>query len=231
MSHSLKNILKLSKVLFISDPSSYHEKYYSILTMFFTKITKINTIEKAHLLYTRSKPDIIIYDSNINEKKHLEFIEKLRKTNPNIPILVISEKIDTNELLEAIPLNLVDYLVKPVDINKLIYCLNKISKLILHNLDITVSITDELKYNFIEKSLLDKHSNKIALTKNEFKLLELLILNKDKTVSKDEIESHIWYDESITDSAFKSLFLRLRNKIGKDTIVNTFGIGYSIILK
>jgi len=67
-----------------------------------------------------------------------------------------------------------------------------------------------------------------TLTKNEFRLLEFLIENKSKKLSKQEIETHLWADEMITNSAFKSLFSRLRGKIGKDSIINTFGVGYSI---
>lgn len=231
MPQSLKNILNISKLLIISQDNSFDNKYNKIIKMFFKNITYISLDKSLVNKLEIIKPDVIICDISDEKQNILESVKQLRKSNFTTPILVISNLIDQRTLLSAIPLNLVDYLTKPVDINRLIYSLNKTAKLIMNNLDITVNITNELKYNFIDKKIINSKNEKTKLTKNEYKLLELLILNKDQTVSKEEILKQIWPNEPITDSAFKSLFLRLRNKIGKDRIQNSFGIGYSINLE
>ena len=92
---------------------------------------------------------------------------------------------------------------------------------------------DSNKYNqaceYADKKTIKTIKNEIiSLTKNEYRLLEFFILNKEKTLTKTEITKFLWSKESITESAFKSLFLRLRNKIGKDCIQNIFGVGYKL---
>jgi DNA-binding response OmpR family regulator len=69
------------------------------------------------------------------------------------------------------------------------------------------------------------------LTKKESKLFELLLLNKNKIVKIEDIKKHIWIDKEVSDSALKTMFSRLTNKIGKDVITNSFGVGYGIYEK
>ena len=72
-------------------------------------------------------------------------------------------------------------------------------------------------------------NTRFILTKNESRLLELFLSNKNKFIQNEEIIKHIWSDKEVSSSAFKSLINRLTNKIGKDLISNSFGIGYGII--
>ena len=88
-----------------------------------------------------------------------------------------------------------------------------------------VSFSDGYLYNYIDKSV-KKDGKHIELTQNESRLLELLICNEGQVMSKENIELHIWGEEFVTESAFKSLFKRLRDKIGKDSIQNKSGHGY-----
>ena len=128
-------------------------------------------------------------------------------------------------LFEAIRLQLIDFLVKPLDINKFIHALNTTAKHILHHGNVLVSFSDGYLYNYIDKSV-KKDGKLIELTQNESRLLELLICNEGQVMSKENIELNIWGEEFVTESAFKSLFKRLRDKIGKDSIQNKSGHGY-----
>ena len=145
-----------------------------------------------------------------------------------MPVIIITENKETDILIEAIKLNLIDYLLKPVDINKLIHALNLSAKNILNSGEIKTIIKNDVIYNYVDKSItiLDK---KQSLTKNESRLLELFLINKNKFVKNEDIIKQIWSDKEVSSSAFKSLINRLSNKIGKDTISNSFGIGYGIV--
>ena len=145
-----------------------------------------------------------------------------------MPIIIITENKETDVLIEAIKLNLIDYLLKPVDINKLIHALNLSAKNILNSGEIKTIIKNDVIYNYVDKciTIFDK---KQSLTKNESRLLELFLINKNKFVKNEDIIKQIWSDKEVSSSAFKSLINRLSNKIGKDTISNSFGIGYGIV--
>ena len=142
-------------------------------------------------------------------------------------IFQITENKEIDILIEAIKLNLTDYLIKPIDINKLIHALNLSAKNILNSGEIRTMIKNDLYYNYVEKTIttLDKE---LILTKNEARLLELFLINKNKFLTNDEIIKYIWSENEISSSAFKSLINRLSKKIGKDVISNSFGMGYGI---
>ena len=142
-------------------------------------------------------------------------------------IIIITENKEVFTLLEAIKLNLTDYLLKPLDVNKFINALNSSAKQILNNGEILTIINQNIKYNYVEKIII-KEDLEIKLTKNEARLLELLLSNKNKYTKNEDIKKQIWSQKEVSDSAFKSLINRLTNKIGKNSINNSFAIGYGI---
>ena len=228
MNLSLKKLLKELTVLYVTNKEDDFKKITSVLELFFDKISYTNNQDDALDIYQKIFPNIVIVDINLTNSNGIELIKKIRKKNQMIPILVITKNKEISNLVEAIKLNLVDYLLKPIDINKLIFSLNQIAKIILNSGEITTTIKDNIKYHYVEKVVINDNK-KESLTKTETRLIELLLINKDKIVSIQEIKRVIWGNKEVSESAFKSLLNRLSKKIGKDTITNSFGIGYGII--
>jgi DNA-binding response OmpR family regulator len=230
MNLSLKKILKQLDVLFISESDNSYKKIENILRLFFKDVLHTNSVIYAKEIYEKSFPSILLVDINLKESSGLSFIKDLRKRNKSIPIIIITENKEVDILIEAIKLNLTDYLLKPIDINKLIHALNLSAKNVLNSGEIKTVIKKDIIYNYVEKTItiLDK---KQFLTKNEARLLELFLINKNKFVKNEDIIKQIWSDKEVSASAFKSLINRLSNKIGKETIRNSFGIGYGIFDK
>ena len=227
MNLSLKKILKQSDVLFISEIDDSYKKIENILNIFFKKTFHTNSIINANQIYEKNFPNAIVIDINLKESNGLTFIKELRKKNKTLPIIVITNNKEINILIEAIKLNLTDYLLKPFDINKFLNTLNSLAKQILNSGEILVLLKQNIKYDYVEKIVINEGKD-IKLTKIESRLLELLLVNKNKYIKNDEIKKQIWSSKEISDSAFKSLMNRLSNKIGKETIENSFGIGYGI---
>jgi two-component system response regulator VanR len=227
MNLSLKKILKQLDVLFVSELDTSYKKIENILHLFFKDIFHTNSLLYAKEIYEKSFPSVLIIDINLKESSGLSFIKDLRKKNKTIPIIIITENKEIDILIESIKLNLTDYLIKPIDINKLIHALNLSAKNILNSGEIRTMIKNDLYYNYVEKTIttLDKE---LILTKNEARLLELFLINKNKFLTNDEIIKYIWSENEISSSAFKSLINRLSKKIGKDVISNSFGMGYGI---
>ncbi|RXJ69796.1 hypothetical protein CRV08_03560 [Halarcobacter ebronensis] len=229
MEYSLKAVLKSLNVLFISKKDDITTTEMNILNMFFNKIIFSISCDKGYKAYLETHPDIIIIDLDYENDMAIKFCKNIKKINSSIPIIVISKSKEEKLLFEAIRLQVVDYVLRPIKAEKLIYALNETAKKVLNQGGMSVKLTNNLYYNYKEKSIIDEKQQKIKLTKNEYRLLELLLLNRNTNISKEEIERHLWADEPITESAFKSLFSRLRQKVGKDTIKNSFGIGYQLV--
>ncbi len=230
MTLNIKKILKQLDVLFISENDESLKKINSILNIFFRKTIHTNSLENAMKYYTTYSPAVIIIDIDLSDGNGIGFIKEIRKKNKQIPILIITKNKDLENLLEAIKLNLIDYLLKPLDINKFIFNLNLCTKQILNSGDIVTTINKQTKYNYLEKTILYK-DKKTSLTKNESKLLELFISNKNRFINKENIRKHVWREKDISESAFKSLVNRLIKKLPEDTINNSFGVGYGIFDK
>lgn len=230
MNIPLKKILNHSNILYLSTNEKLCKKTISILKVFVKKIIYCDDINRGFESLNNYFIHLIITEIDFYESNSVSLIKEIRKINNNIPIIVLTENKDINILLELIKLNLTDYILKPLDVNKLISALNKSAKLIYNSGEITNNINSELSYNYLDKNC-TLNNNEIELTKKEAILLELLLSNKNKIVKTSEIKKHIWLNKEVSDSAFKTLYSRLCKKIGKDIITNSFGVGYGIFDK
>jgi len=227
MNLSLKKLLKNIDVLYISEHDESFDKVKNLLKLFFRETYYTNTKNNAKDIYHTKKPSVIIVDIDLNEGSSMDFIKYIRQVDNNIPMFILTKNKDTDILVQAIRLNLIDYLFKPVNVDNFIFALNNCAKQILKSGNIVSKISSQTVYNYIEKSVI-KMGIKENLTKNEIRLLELFLAHKNEYIKKEDIKKHIWIDKQISESAFKSLLNRLSNKIGKDTISNSFGVGYGI---
>jgi len=229
MAYSLKEILKSLKVLFISKEELISEKENNILNIFFDKVIISHTSGIAIKKFCEVHPDVVITDFDLSNGCGIELCKKIRKHNPTIPIIILSQNKNEKYLFEAIRIQVIDFVVRPTKPEDLIYALNLTAKYLLNHGNVTIKLSNGNIYDYQEKTILKNNKILCKLTKNEFRLLELLLSNKGQTINKEEIESYLWADEEITESAFKSLFSRLRQKIGKENIKNSFGIGYQLV--
>ena len=228
MNYKLKEVLKNLNVLFLTNKETLIPKETDILNLFFHKILLSHNANRAYKCFCKEHPDVVISDLNLEDSSGLNFCKNIREINPNIPIIILSELKSTEILFEIIRLQVIDFVQRPLKVESLIFALNQTAKHLIQHGNITIELSNNCIYDYKEKIILKGGNTKERLTKNEFKFLELLIANKNKTLNKKEIESHIWANEKITESAFKSLVTRLRNKIGKNAIKNRFGIGYKL---
>ncbi len=114
----------------------------------------------------------------------------------------------------------------------MIQALLKATKDLINNGNYMIKINEKLFFNVLNKELLTIDKEKIPLTPKELKLLNLFIKNKNKIVTYEEIKNQIWENSyEVTESAFKNLINKLRNKISKDSIVNISKIGYRLNIK
>lgn len=121
MSLNLKKLLKQLDVLLIVPKDESYTRIENILNIFFKSIIYTKSIREAYEIYEVNHPAVIIVDINIRDGNGIEFIKHVRKRNKNIPILVVTQNKELDNLLEAIKLNLIDYLLKPLDVNKFIF--------------------------------------------------------------------------------------------------------------
>lgn len=221
-------VLKKMSILLVEDDEELRENLSQTLSLFFNKvILATNGIEAIDMIKS-NKIDMIITDYVMPLMDGHQFCRYLRTNNYTLPITIISNFSEREKLIKLIDLELTNYLLKPLNYEDLKKCLDsmlkKVDKLNLYDFQ----ISDDIRYNFSTKELIDYKSDKvIKLSKSEIIILELLLKNMNSIISVESIQSYLSPNEIKSEQAIKNIIHRLRNKIGKDMIQNLQSLGYS----
>ncbi|MFA6740570.1 MAG: response regulator [Arcobacteraceae bacterium] len=223
----LKNINKNIKILYVEDDEIARENGIEYLENFFEQIYEASDAIKALQLYEKYQPDIIITDIQMPKLNGLEFIKRIRQKDKKTQIIIITAFCDKDYLLKAIELGLVKYLVKPVREKEfeeaLFLCVNSLQ----NNESNIVKLENNSYFDIFNKNLVINEEI-IKLRTKEILFLELLIKNKNRYVSYEEIENYVWNDSVMTKDALKTLVKNIKNKIPKNLILNLTNSGYKI---
>ncbi|MEA3353164.1 MAG: response regulator [Campylobacterota bacterium] len=226
MNNYYNDILKKCTVLVVDDEDKIRSKFKQALELYVENVIEASNGEDALDLFYKEKPQIVITDVKMPIMDGLMLTTIIRKANDKIPIVIVSAHSNKELLLNFISLNLVEYLIKPIDFEQLKEVLYKCSKIVDKNGLIEVKITDSCFYSYPNKSLLIEN-NTIQLSPKEIKLIELLIENRNKLVSKDLIEQTVYEFDQMSESALNNLVLKARKKIGNSrSIVSISGLGF-----
>jgi len=175
--------------------------------------------------------DLIILDNVLPKKDGRQICSEIRKNGNNVPIIMLSVKSEIDTKVDLLDVGVDDYIVKPFSFSELLARIkavlrrpHKIEGEILHIKDIAL---DTQKHTVIQ-------SNKeIHLTPKEFFLLEYLIRNRGKVLSRMEILEHVWdTNADLFTNTVETHILNLRKKLkqknNKEFIHTISGTGYKI---
>ena len=229
MNKKYKEILKKCTVLLVDDELKLRSKFKSILLTYVDKVYEASNGEDALEIFNIKKPNIVITDIKMPLMDGLMLTTLLRKIDEKLPIVVISAYSDKRMLLDFISLHLVSYLIKPIDFEEFNNIILKCAKILDKNGLIEYQVSKNCKYSFSKKSLLINDAI-VSLSPKEVLLLELLIENKNKLVTKEQIEDIVYDFETMTIPALNNLVLKLRKKIGdKNAIASVSSLGFMIV--
>ncbi|AXX88282.1 two-component system response regulator [Malaciobacter marinus] len=228
----INEILNSLTIAYVEDEKNIRENMSKTLNLLCNNCIDFQSAEELLNYYEKNSVHIIITDINLPNMNGIELIKKIREKDEKIPIILLTAYIETQYLFDAIKYKVVEYLPKPIDYETLIQALLKATKDLINNGNYMIKINEKLFFNVLNKELLTIDKEKIPLTPKELKLLNLFIKNKNKIVTYEEIKNQIWENSyEVTESAFKNLINKLRNKISKDSIVNISKIGYRLNIK
>jgi DNA-binding response OmpR family regulator len=142
---------------------------------------------------------------------------------------MISNYSDKEKFHNVIPLNITQYLIKPINYADITTALSNMMERLYENGMIDVKITDTLSYNYINNILKDD-TTILPLSKKEILLLKLFLKHKNSLITYSMIE-YALDDFEISNQSIKNIIHRLRQKVGKKTIVNIKEMGYMIAIK
>ena len=195
--------------------------------MLFKKVYCAVDGKEAYRIYEEEKPNIILTDIKMPEMDGLRLVEKIRQTDYDTAIVLLTSFTEKEILMDAANLSVDGYIVKPINLKNLVETLSKGIKRgkKIHEL---LEFENDCFYNTATKDFYQK-GMPVSLSVKELELIELLISNYPRTVNKTEISEALWPYEASCESAIKNLILRIRKKIDSDIISSVRGVGYRII--
>lgn len=187
-------------------------------------------------LFNTNTYTIVILDIGLPDMNGLEVCKRIRQQNQRIPILMLTALGSVADKISGFEVGTDDYLVKPFDFMELLVRTNALIK----RYENAPKKEDLLKVADLELDLKEKIARRgeksIALTAKEFILLEYLMRNRGRVVSKVDIAENVWDINFDTGTNFVEVYINyLRKKIDKDypdKLIHTMiGMGYMLKAK
>ncbi len=186
-------------------------------------------------IFETAKPaiDVVLLDWMIPKLDGLTVLRRMKKIQPDTPIIFLTARDYIGDKVAGLDAGADDYITKPFSIDVLVTKINAIIRRV-YNYNNSNNIIGYKDLIFdIEKGIIKLNNKNIELTKNEIRILTLLLKNKDKVVSRESLMMSLWdSDEFVTDNALTVNINRLRSKIKElgveDFIKTKKGIGYIV---
>jgi len=224
---------KQFSVLYAEDEAPIREKYSQFLKRFCTDVYEAEDGEEAYQIYKQKRPDIMLVDINMPKLNGLDLVAKIREDDHNTKVIMLTAHSDTEYLLNATNLKLTRYLIKPVNREDLTAALNlaieELNKFNVYSKSI-IYLKENLHWDNTSKELYINNAL-LPLTKNETRLIEILISKIDRSFSYDDITYKLWpNDFGDKLPALKTLVKSLRKKLPEDLLENIRSVGYKLKL-
>ena len=223
----------MKKILVVEDDMDIHNLIKNVLEKERYDVISAYSGTEAILLIEKKAPDLILLDLMIPGLSGEEIIKKVK----NIPIIVISAKISSEDKVNALSIGANDYITKPFDTNELLARIKVQLRLSKKDNNVSLSYKD---------MILDKNSHtlyikdkNINLTKTEYTILRQLLLNPKQIITKTKLIQLLNENDKINletqvcdENSLKVHISNIRKKIKKVTeqqyIESVWGIGFKL---
>jgi two-component system OmpR family response regulator len=190
-----------------------------------------NSGAQALTLTRKESIDLVLLDINLPLLDGFQVLTKIRQTHPSMPVIMLTARRDKRDVIEGFNLGADDYVVKPFSVEEVILRVNALLRrsaplgdekfLTLGPISLSPT-THEVKF----------HDEPIALSRTEFNLLQLLMENPRRVLSKDTILRQVWgYDFLAATNVVDTYISYLRKKLHRDGyegIKTVRGVGFQM---
>lgn len=220
------------KLLIVEDDMMIAKILENHLQKWGYEVKCITNFEKVYQEFLEFEPHLVLLDISLPFFNGFHWCEEIRKVS-KVPIVFISSASDNMNIVMAINMGADDFVEKPFDLNVITA---KIQALLRRTYSFQGSV-NVIEHKGVVLNLNDASvsykEKRLALTKNDYKILQLLLENTGKIVSREEIMVRLWENEEfIDDNTLTVNMTRLRKKLEtigmKEFIMTKKGIGYMI---
>ncbi|NJO15567.1 MAG: response regulator [Thioploca sp.] len=171
--------------------------------------------------------DALVLDLSLPKKDGLKILQALRARGDKLPVLILTARDTVNDKVMGLDAGADDYLVKPFDLDELTARLRALLRR-QHG-----RVRSEIEYGNLcldpAAHTLTQAEQPIVLSHREFAILQTLLENVGKVLSRTQLEESLYgWDDLIESNAVEVHIHHLRKKLGKDLIRTIRGVGYMV---
>jgi DNA-binding response OmpR family regulator len=190
---------------------------------------------KATAVFKKAVPDVCVLDIMLPNKDGFAIADEIRELNEEVPIIFLTAKTQTEDVVKGFTLGANDYIRKPFSMEELIV---RIQHALRHKTAPNQKITGDSvmigRYNFqLNRQLLTNGKEDRKLSYRENELLKLLYENRDKIIDRKDILNLLWGNDSFFNSRNLDVYItKLRSYLKEDPsleIITIKGIGYRFV--
>jgi DNA-binding response OmpR family regulator len=187
--------------------------------------------EQAKTAATESEYDVVILDLNLPKLDGISVLRHVRSKKPSLPVLVLTQRTRVEDRVQCLNTGADDYLAKPFSFSELSARIRALVRR-SHLPSESVLTIGDLKVDRIQR-LVQRAGRRIDLTGKEFSLLEFLLLNTGRRVTRSMIIEHVWNLTFDTTTNVVDVYINyLRRKIDDGhtaKLIHTVrGVGYEL---
>jgi DNA-binding response OmpR family regulator len=177
--------------------------------------------------------DLVLLDLNLPFVSGLDLCQQLRQTRPDVPVLMLTALGTTADKLAGFDAGADDYLVKPFEFMELLARVKALLKRSTPPADAPILLRYADLELDLDQKLARRNGRDIELTAREFRLLEYLLRNRERVVSRLDIAEAVWDINFDTGTNVIDVYINyLRKKIDRDAPVKLIhtvvGMGYTL---
>lgn len=218
------------KILIVEDDSIISEQVSKYLARWGYESACVEDFENILSQFTAFDPQLVLLDIGLPFYNGYYWCGEIRKIS-QVPVVFVSSASDNMNIVMAMNMGGDDFIVKPFDLEVLLAKVQAILRR-TYSFQNQSSVMEHRNVilNLADMSLLYQ-GNRVELSKNEFRILQLLYENAGKTVSRESMMKRLWDNECFVDDNTLTVNMnRLRRKLEKvgihDFILTKKGVGY-----
>ena len=217
----------MKKILLVEDYKEIHELIKNVLEKERYIVINAYSGTEALIILEKEKIDLILLDLMLPGINGEEIIKKIK----NIPIIVISAKISKEDKINSLLIGANDYITKPFDIDELLARVKV--QLRINN----TSKNNDLKYKEMTLNRMTHtlvlNDQKISLTKTEYNILQELLLEPNRVVTKSRLielmsNDTLNFDENSLKVHISNIRKKIKQVTDKEYIESVWGIGFKM---
>ncbi|MHC5533119.1 response regulator transcription factor [Priestia megaterium] len=221
------------KILIVEDDDKIYELVKEKFEQWSFEVAGVEDFQKVMEVFIAESPELVILDVNLPVYDGFYWCQQIR-TVSKAPIVFLSSREHPMDIVMAMNVGADDYIQKPFNLDVLVA---KVQALLRRTYSYGDMISDVIEWNGavldLKKGSLHYKDQEIHLTKNEFFILRLLLEERGKIVSREELMRRLWEDEKfVSDNTLSVNITRIRTKLEEiglnDKIVTKKGQGYLV---